>query len=164
MSETLTGGCQCGAVRFRLSGDIRDASVCHCRMCQKAFAAPFGAFASVRTEDVAWTRGRRKTFQSSNAIVRGFCGDCGTPLTFEAAAGAFTIGLAIVAFDNPPAIRPERQLGLESRLAWLDDLNGLRSRTPEEIAEQEARYGPRTSYQHPDHDTEIWPPTDGSGA
>jgi hypothetical protein len=163
-AEVLTGGCQCGAVRFRFEGEIRRASVCHCRMCQKAFGAPFGAFASVQTADVAWTRGRRKMFQSSNAIVRGFCGDCGTPLTFEAASGGASLGLAIGAFDNPSAIRPERQLGLESRVAWLDDLNDLRLRTPEEEAEQEARYGPRTSYQHPDHDTEAWPLPDGGPA
>jgi hypothetical protein len=34
-----TGGCQCGAVRFRVEGALGDASVCHCRMCQKAFGA-----------------------------------------------------------------------------------------------------------------------------
>ena len=37
MSETYSGGCQCGAVRFRIRGVLKDASICHCRMCQKAF-------------------------------------------------------------------------------------------------------------------------------
>jgi hypothetical protein len=160
----LSGGCQCGAVRFRIDGEIRRASVCHCRMCQKAFGAPFGAFASIRSADVAWTRGSRKTFQSSTGVARGFCGDCGTPLTFEAAVGGETMGLAIAAFDDPSAIRPVRQLSLESRIAWLDDLDGLRGPTAEEQAGMAARYGPVVSRQHPDHDTETWPPTEGDAA
>ncbi|HEY2357583.1 MAG TPA: hypothetical protein VGH86_09040, partial [Phenylobacterium sp.] len=31
-----TGGCQCGAIRFRIDGELGEASICHCRMCQKA--------------------------------------------------------------------------------------------------------------------------------
>jgi hypothetical protein len=34
-----SGGCQCGAVRFRVDGELGRASICHCRMCQKAFGA-----------------------------------------------------------------------------------------------------------------------------
>jgi hypothetical protein len=41
----------------------------------------------------------------------------------------------------------------------MDRMNDLPSPSAEEIAAQDARYGPRTSYQHPDHDTETWPPS-----
>ena len=43
MTETqaLTGGCQCGRVRYALSVVPDDVSVCHCRMCQKAVGGPF---------------------------------------------------------------------------------------------------------------------------
>ena len=157
--SALTGGCQCGAVRFRVESPVRHTSVCHCRMCQKALAAPFGAFASVAVAGLVWTRGRRKTFQSSNGVARGFCGDCGTPLTFEAASGEGKhIGLTICAFDNPAALPPEQHLDLESRVAWFDRLKALPVRTSQEAAAQDAKYGPRTSYQHPDHDTDTWPP------
>jgi len=154
----LSGGCQCGVVRFRVEGEIRHTSICHCRMCQKAFAAPFGAFASVAVGHVVWPRGQRKMFQSSDAIARGFCGDCGTPLTFEAASGAGNnIALAICAFDDPSTLPPQLQLDLASRVAWLEGVNDLPTRKPEDVAAQEAKYGPRTSYQHPDH-TGTWPP------
>ncbi|HXW19776.1 MAG TPA: GFA family protein, partial [Roseiarcus sp.] len=43
----LRGGCQCGAVRYRLTASPTGASICHCRMCQKAGGAPFMAFAGV---------------------------------------------------------------------------------------------------------------------
>ncbi|HEY2706993.1 MAG TPA: GFA family protein [Caulobacteraceae bacterium] len=158
MTEALSGGCQCGAVRFRVTGEIRHTSLCHCRMCQKAFAAPFGAFVSVPIAGMVWTRGQRKRFQSSNSVARGFCGDCGTPLTFEAAVGGKNIALATCAFDDPARLAPQRQSGLEARVAWMADVPGLPWPTAEDIAAAEAKYGPRTSYQHPDHDTDVWPP------
>ena len=83
-NETLTGGCQCGAVRFatRLIGR---ASICHCRMCQKAFGSFFGPL--VTSHDAHWTRGEPKWFQSSNRARRAFCGECGTPLAYETIYG-----------------------------------------------------------------------------
>ena len=41
MSTKITGGCQCGAVRYRTESLGRP-SICHCRMCQKAFGAFYG--------------------------------------------------------------------------------------------------------------------------
>ena len=41
-TQIHTGGCQCGAIRFCVTGDLNDASICHCRMCQKAFGAYLG--------------------------------------------------------------------------------------------------------------------------
>ena len=157
---TWSGGCQCGAVRFRVAGEPKRASLCHCRMCQKAMAAPFGAFASFPAAAVTWTRGARKTFLSSEHVARGFCGDCGTPLTFEAAGGGDTIALAVCAFDQPGALRPTRQLAADARLGWLADIDALPTRSAEDQAAYAAKYPPVVSRQHPDHDTETWPPVD----
>jgi hypothetical protein len=99
-----TGGCQCGAVRFRVEGALGDASVCHCRMCQKAFGSFYAPLVSVREAKLVWTRGAPKYFQSSNHASRGFCENCGTPLTYTAPDG---VGLAIGAFDEPEGIVPK---------------------------------------------------------
>jgi hypothetical protein len=157
MTDILTGGCQCGAVRFRILEPPRYSTICHCRMCQKAFSAPFGAFASVRAEAVDWTRGARKRFLSSDTVARTFCGDCGSPLAFEGAAGSRHIALATCAFDNPAALPPSRQSDPDAKLPWLDGLAGLPWPSAEEVAASAAKYGPRISHQHPDHDTETWP-------
>src|SRR5690606_31950754 len=92
--EAHTGGCQCGAVRFRVTRLGRP-SICHCRMCQKAFGGFFGPL--VTAHNAVWTRGEPKWFQSSNAARRAFCGDCGTPLAYET---RFGLELAIGAFDD----------------------------------------------------------------
>jgi len=43
----LTGGCQCGAIRFAVKAAPVKVSICHCRMCQKASGAPFASFADI---------------------------------------------------------------------------------------------------------------------
>jgi hypothetical protein len=149
------GGCQCGAVRFRVEGALGDASVCHCRMCQKASGNFYAALVSVRGAKLEWTRGERKRFRSSNHGHRGFCADCGTPLTYEAPDG---LALAIGAFDDPSLLAPQIQWGVEAKLPFVDQIPGLPGK--ETMADDEASgfLADLVSYQHPDFDTEIWPP------
>ena len=79
----LAGGCQCGAVRYRLMAEPTGVNVCHCRMCQKASGGPFMVFGGVRLDQLVWTRGEPKVFVSSSIAERGFCSNCGTPLTYR---------------------------------------------------------------------------------
>jgi len=155
-NSRLTGGCQCGAVRFR-ADRLGRPSICHCRMCQKAFGSFFGPL--VTSYGVSWTRGAPKYFQSSNKVRRGFCGDCGTPLTYEV-EGDDSIELAIGAFDDPMVAAPEIQVNTKDKLSFFDGLTELPVRT---------QYSPKwvafmaelESHQHPDHDTTVWPPAEG---
>lgn len=154
-STTHTGGCQCGSVRFRVDGVLGDASVCHCRMCQKAFGNFYAPLVSVRDAKLTWTRGEPKTFQSSNFVHRGFCGDCGTPLSYEAPDG---VALAIGAFDTPETIVPHIQWGVEGKLAYVDHIHELPAQHT--LADPDAApfLNALQSLQHPDQDTEVWPP------
>ncbi len=150
-----TGGCQCGAIRFRIDGPLGRASICHCRMCQKATGGFFGPYVSVMAKDFSWTRGKPKRFASSNRVRRGFCGDCGTTLTFEYSEAVTE--LAIGAFDDPAVIRPVIQMAVEARLPWFEDLVRLPTRSPAEQAEYAKWASSILSRQHPDHDTDTWP-------
>lgn len=150
----LAGGCQCGAVRFRAEGVIR-ASICHCRMCQKATGNAFGPYAVV--EKVKWTRGEPRRFQSSNLAARGFCAECGTPLTYEAAD---EICVTLGALDDPDACAPIHQLAPESAVGWFRGIETLPLRPPAQRAAGAAFNARVVSYQHPDHDTAEWPAKD----
>lgn len=152
--EIHTGGCQCGAIRFRITGVLDDASICHCRMCQKAFGAYYAPLVSTRGATLEWTRGVPKRFQSSNLVRRGFCPECGTPLTYEAPDG---IAIAAGAFDDPAALPPHIQYGIEARLPFVDGLHRLPARRTEEDLAAAPFLVDVVSYQHPDHDTDSWP-------
>jgi hypothetical protein len=149
-----SGGCQCGAVRFRIEGALGQPSICHCRMCQKAFGNFFAPLVSVADTDLTWSRGELKRFQSSNHVNRGFCGKCGTPLTYEGPDG---IALAIGAFDEPEDIAPAVQWGLEGKLPYVDNLRDLPGFTSEDDPDSAEFLKTMISRQHPDFDTDEWP-------
>jgi hypothetical protein len=150
MTETFTGGCQCGAVRFRATG-LRKSAVCHCRMCQKAFGNYFAPL--VMVDGVEWTRGTPTFFRSSNLAQRGFCVTCGTPLCFLEDSGA--IELAGGAFDDPDVAPPTVQMVLKDKLALFDTLGAVPHQP--HLEKEAAGLAMVVGYQHPDHDTEIWP-------
>jgi len=152
--DEYSGGCQCGAVRFRVRGRLDDASICHCRMCQKAFGAYYAPLVSTRGAELVWTRGAPKRFQSSNLVRRGFCADCGTPLTYEAPDG---VAVAAGAFDDPAALPPRIQYGLEGKLPFVDGLHRLSAIRTDADLDAAPFLAQVVSYQHPDHDTERWP-------
>lgn len=146
-----TGGCQCGAVRFRIEGALGRASICHCRMCQKAFGAFYAPLVSVEEGTLRWTRGGLRHFQSSNLVRRGFCADCGTPMSYEAPDG---LALAIGIFDDPSALSPVIQFGTEGKLAFVDRLHALPARETLGDVEGAAFLCDLVSHQHPDHETD----------
>jgi hypothetical protein len=146
----LTGGCQCGAIRFALKAPPLKVSICHCRMCQKATGSPFASFADVVKSDLTWTKGKPASFQSSTIAERDFCADCGTPLSFRRIDGP-RIEIMTGTFDRPDRVIPTRQFGTESRLGWVIGISNLPSQTTMQ------NYGPEkmatiVSHQHPDHD------------
>jgi hypothetical protein len=120
-----SGGCQCGAIRFQVRGALTDSSICHCRMCQKAFGAYYAPLVSVRGVQFSWTRGQPRYFQSSNVVRRGFCADCGTPLSYEAPDG---VAVAAGAFD-PSACR-RRSSTVERKLPFVDGWPACRPVAP----------------------------------
>jgi hypothetical protein len=152
----FSGGCQCGKVRFRISGELGKAGICHCRMCQKAFGNFGAALVTVPAARVLWTRGRAGEFRSSAIVARGFCASCGTPL-YMREDGDENYEIAIGSLDNPNAVGPMiDQAGIESKLVWFDGMTGLPPKRTSDYRSAEDLKRLK-SLQHPDHDTEHWP-------
>jgi hypothetical protein len=108
----------------------------------------FGPLVTAR--GLVWKRGAPKHFRSSNKVRRGFCGDCGTPLTYE--PDGFDVELAICTLDDAAAVAPVIQIGTESRLPWVAGLASLPGRSDDELARVDPFYRGIVSHQHPDHD------------
>lgn len=121
MSEASTpaeGGCLCGAIRFRLTGEPVNVTHCHCRMCQRAAGAPLATWVEIPHEAVTFTRGEPSFYRSSEIAERGFCPHCGSALAFRF-IGAETIDIASATLDEPDRFAPRDNLWTASRLGYM---------------------------------------------
>lgn len=152
----VSGGCQCGAVRYRISGPLGKAGICHCRMCQKAFGNFGAALVTAAAEGLTWTRGSPAEYRSSRIVARGFCAACGTPL-YMREDGDPNYEIAIGTLDDANAIPPmSEQSGVESKLGWFDGLHRLAPQATSDYRSTDDLKKLK-SLQHPDYDTERWP-------
>jgi hypothetical protein len=160
---SITGGCQCGAVRYRAEvGEKPHASICHCRMCQKATGGLFAAVVTVNDAQLEWTRGAPSTFESSSLARRGFCASCGTPLTYKWGGG--TTAVMLGTFDQPDNLVPRVEYFHGRRHPVLGRLDELKAPFRDESEmDEEMRHvlESKAVHQHPDHDTDRWPPEGG---
>lgn len=160
--SAITGGCQCGAIRYALHQKPSNVHICHCRMCQKAVGGPFAVICPVLKPAFRLTRGQPSYFMSSDVGRRRFCQACGTPLTFDYPDGD-DIGVLVGTLDHPDQAPPENQYGNESRLSWYAHLQSVpgTARTYEKNPTMRRKIG-QSNHQNPDHDTDVWATGQGS--
>jgi len=117
-----TGGCLCGAVRYRLGSAPFDPGWCHCRTCQLNSGAPAMAFASVPADDWKIVRGDESLnrVRSSSFGHRIGCATCGTPLAMRVDHQPETVDFSIATLDHPDRIKPGFHIFWVSRVGWFD--------------------------------------------
>ena len=127
MSETIEGGCACGAVRYALSSEPVDCGWCHCRICQRVSGAPAMVFATVPIGHYRFISGDSEVgqFRSSSFGCRQYCKGCGTPLTMQVDHQPDTIDLAVTTLDDPERVVPGFHIFHESRIGRFDVADSL---------------------------------------
>ena len=123
----IEGGCQCGAIRYRATGNPSNTMVCHCQSCRRVSAAPVVAWITVPADQFEFTRGRPTEFRSSAPVMRTFCPSCGTPLTYQHADRASNIDITTCSLDDPERFPPTHHSWLGDDLNWVRFGDGLRT-------------------------------------
>ena len=126
-TEKVTGGCMCGAVRYQAIGDLFLVAHCHCSSCRRHTGAPVVTLVCFKKDQVRFTTGERRIYESSPGVGRAFCGQCGTPLTWEGEWGDLgpLIQFHISTFDDPHSFVPEYHVHHDARIAWFDVADAL---------------------------------------
>jgi len=130
MTETLektAGGCLCGAIRYEVAGRPVSTIYCHCTSCRKHTGAPVVALVGYKCDQVNFTKGQRKLYESSPGVKRAFCSQCGTPLTWEGDGGEFgpLVEVLISTLENPNDFTPESHLHHGERISWFETTDNL---------------------------------------
>src|SRR3972149_2108198 len=122
---SLEGGCFCGAVRYRITGQPARVTNCHCTMCRRTSGAPFVSWAIAGKSSFAFTTGEPARFASSADGIRKFCPRCGTPLTCELASHPDVVDVTVCSMDTPEAVVPQDHIWTSSQLPWVGLADGL---------------------------------------
>ena len=115
-----TGGCLCGAIRYRVSGPPQSTSLCHCNSCRRSTGGPSLAWAIFAEHDVEIIDGELAIHASSPGVERGFCGRCGTSLTYRRANRPGLFDVTTASLDDPEAFPPDKEIWVEERLTWIE--------------------------------------------
>jgi hypothetical protein len=113
----LSGGCECGAVRYEVAGQPYHRTLCHCATCRRTSGAPMVGWFSVRADEFRLAGDEPRRHRSSAEAERSFCGRCGTPLTFRR-DGFDEIDVTICSLDDAELVPPDDQTFARSMLRW----------------------------------------------
>ena len=119
-SLPLTGGCNCGAVRYEVGERPRSASYCHCRRCQRRTGAAASPSARVVPGSFRVTEGADliRAWRPADGFEKHFCGECGSHLFSRDPDDHEHIGVRMGTFDSDPGVRPSHRSWLSSAAPW----------------------------------------------
>ena len=122
--ESLMGGCLCGAQRYRVTGPSVWAAVCYCESCTRSAGAPAVAWAGFEASRFTLLKGKLTVYRSSPGVLRGFCGRCGTTLTYRKdpailAGAQDDVYIAVSSLDDPDACPPDEHVYYGERATWF---------------------------------------------
>lgn len=148
-ASSVSGRCLCGSVTFQYTGRPHWTAHCHCESCRRATSSPMTTWISVPRSTFAFTNGTPRYFCSSPGVRRGFCGNCGSPLTFENERMAEEVHLYAVSLLDPNDASPSCHVYVDEQLTWFEALDDLpRFATTALPATSPVRIGPRKKPQY----------------
>jgi hypothetical protein len=149
MNEQLAGGCQCGAVRYRIAGPRPPVYACHCCECQKQSASAFGMSLPVRSDDFT-VEGVLSSWERDTDIGTRtrcyFCPTCGSRVYHQSSTTSDRVTVKGGSLDDTTWLRPVAHLWVSRKQPWVvldpdvpahdtqpDDLAAWRGALPGEI-------------------------------
>lgn len=122
----LQGGCQCGAVRYEISGEPQHVALCHCIDCRKSAGAPAVAWAAFAEDEFTLKQGELTTFNSSGSAMRSFCPRCGTGIAYRNADMLLGIvDIQAATLDDPDALPVQAHIQTAERIGWMANAHEL---------------------------------------
>ena len=125
LAKSLTGGCLCGRVQYRIDGGAAafgPVANCHCSMCRKAQGSAFGTNADVASANFHLLHGKDciAEYESSPGKFRCFCRSCGSPLYSRRTERPGIVRVRFGTLNDDPGVRPSFHFAVDSKAPWWD--------------------------------------------
>jgi len=121
MTETMSGGCLCGAIRYEIEGSPLFVSQCCCKDCQKATGTGHTTIVGIHRGQLA-LRGAPATYtnagDSGGTVTRHFCGNCGGRIFTSGDLPGEVIMIQAGSLDDPDRISPQSVIYYKDAVAW----------------------------------------------
>jgi hypothetical protein len=129
MSEELTGGCSCGAVRYRLAGRPMFVHCCHCKDCQRQTGSAFVLNALYEAERVVVLSGAPEpvTMPTDSGLPHDIyrCPKCRIAVWSTYGGRPQIRFVRVGALDNAAALSPDVHIYIRSKLPWVTLPDGV---------------------------------------
>jgi len=126
MSQSkLRGHCYCGAVRFIINGEPKGIAHCHCESCRRHSASAVATFASFYVDQIDFSHAQPAIHVTDDGVKRSFCGECGSPISYQSAQFENEIDMYLGIFNHPEDLRPQSHVFYREHIAWLNIDDGL---------------------------------------
>lgn len=125
-SSGRTGGCQCGAIRYRLRREPVAVYACHCRLCQQQSASAFGLSVLVEPDTIEFSGAAPRVYRTSGDSGRtkrcAFCRNCGTRLYHTGDGPGAIFSIKGGSLDDTSPLAPTCHLWTRSAQPWVAPL------------------------------------------
>lgn len=123
-----SGSCLCGAISYRIDGDLERIQICHCEQCRKAQGGPFATNIPVLSDKFTITAGEGKLKGYESPTRKGkfrmFCGDCGSPMYSHLEFDPKFVRVRAGTIDEPVAAVIKHHQFVASKASWFEILDG----------------------------------------
>ena len=122
MSAT-TGSCRCGAVTYEVRGEAVWSAGCCCRDCARSTGTPYVVWVGFSPDSIVFAGAERRIAETSAGVLRGFCPDCGSPVSYGRGRGyepaTPILYVSAMTLADPEAFPPTEVVWYSQRPAWF---------------------------------------------
>ncbi len=125
----FSGGCLCGKIRYKVTGDPVRMAICHCDDCRKATGAAFTTNIFVKSDDLVLLQGTPKQYRhptdSGSTMTKEFCPDCGSQLFGYSSRGTGVKHVKVGTIDDASFVKPQLEVYTVRKLPYIRLQDGI---------------------------------------
>lgn len=126
MGDIRQGGCLCGAARYEVDVSKHETGNCHCNLCQSHTGSAFLTVTCVDVDKFRWLIKPEGEFASSENVIRRFCKECGTPITWESKDYADLANFGTGTLDDSQGVEISHEIYTSNRMPRILPVEGAR--------------------------------------